>query len=150
MIIKWKPFWYELDWPIVVGDVDWFDVKNDGYFYNGVLSKEQRKDFSFMKIEIERIIHPVLGEVKGIITFGLDYTIYLANGEIIEVNAEENPGMLYENKYDVKDWTFDVYVTVFDKTNYKSNEKDNTEKESYNQIVEKYKKLLGVSEVNWS
>lgn len=50
----------------------------------------------------------------------------------------------------VKDWTFDVYVTVFDKTNYKSNEKDNTEKESYNQIVEKYKKLLGVSEVNWS
>ena len=87
MIIKWKPFWYELDWPIVVGDVDWFDVKNDGYFYNGVLSKEQRKDFSFMKIEIERIIHPVLGEVKGIITFGLDYTIYLANGEIIEVNC---------------------------------------------------------------
>ena len=58
--------------------------------------------------------------------------------------------IIYENKYNVKDWTFDVYVTVFDKTNYKSNEKDNTEKESYNQIVEKYKKLLGVSEVNWS
>lgn len=54
----------------------------------------QKKEDNVLKLEIFRITHPILGEVKGIITIGLDYTVYLANGEIIEVNAEENFGSI--------------------------------------------------------
>ena len=97
MILKWTAAWYELDQTIIVGDKDWFYLpsdENNHFFFNELY---QSNSFIRKKLEIERITHPVLGNVKGIVTIGLDYTIYLTDGTMLEVNAEENPGQIYNS-----------------------------------------------------
>ncbi len=47
-----------------------------------------------VRTEIISIDHIQLGRIKGIIAIGLDYTIYLWEGEVLYVNAEENPGKI--------------------------------------------------------
>ena len=40
MIVKWEPYWYELDQCIVVGDIDLFYLRKDNlYFANGLNSE---------------------------------------------------------------------------------------------------------------
>jgi hypothetical protein len=45
---------------------------------------------------IVAISHTDLGEIREVDTRGLDYTIHLADGTTLCVNAEEEPGTLYE------------------------------------------------------
>src|SRR5262249_60025995 len=45
---------------------------------------------------IAAIRHSELGEVRKVDTRGLDYTITLAHGSELTVNAEEEPGKMYE------------------------------------------------------
>lgn len=114
MILKWTAAWYELDQTIIVGDKDWFYLpsdENNHFFFNELY---QSNSFIRKKLEIERITHPVLGNVKGIVTIGLDYTIYLTDGTMLEVNAEENPGQIYNSSLAIDDWTFDVEVRILD------------------------------------
>jgi hypothetical protein len=65
---------------------------------------------------IVAIRHPELGAVRKVDTRGLDYTITLTNGTELTVNAEEEPGKLYERVGEqwressrvVGDWRFVV------------------------------------------
>lgn len=59
-----------------------------------------------VKAEILKITHPELGAIKGIITIGLDYSIYLSDGNVIIVNAEETPGKIYDSRYVISGWSF--------------------------------------------
>ncbi len=147
MMIKWTLAWYELDETIIVGDTDWFCITKDGFFSNARLRNEEK----YIKAEILNISHPVLGDIKGVITVGLDYTIYLNNGEIIEVNAEEDPGKIYDTRYDVKDWTFGVFVNVLEEGEWFSqNHSDSFDREaSHKELIDKYKTLLGISDAKW-
>ena len=113
MILKWTAAWYELDQTIIVGDKDWFYLpsdENNHFFFNELY---QSNSFIRKKLDIERITHPVLGNVKGIVTIGLDYTIYLTDGTMLEVNAEENPGQIYNSSLAIDDWTFDALTAHY-------------------------------------
>lgn len=151
MIVKWKPQWYELDQSIVVGDVDLFYLsKNNLYFANGFAENNDCE----VKAEILNINHLVLGNIKGIITIGLDYSIYLNDGNTIIVNAEESPGDIENSKYIVKEWDFDVEINIIEKTGLSSKERlkmlDSNEKKALRQErIKRYKALLDLSEADW-
>jgi hypothetical protein len=55
---------------------------------------------------IAAIRHPELGAVRKVDTRGLDYTITLADGTELRVEAEETPGVCYERQ--VTGWRFGV------------------------------------------
>ena len=140
MILKWTAAWYELDQTIIVGDKDWFYLpsdENNHFFFNELY---QSNSFIRKKLEIERITHPVLGNVKGIVTIGLDYTIYLTDGTMLEVNAEENPGQIYNSSLAIDDWTFDVEVRILDEAY------DIPEDRTLQDAARRYKALLGLTD----
>lgn len=148
MILKWTPFWYELDETIIVGDVDWFCITDKGTFKNGCYSANEV--YPAAKMEIVRITHPVLGDIKGIVTIGLDYTIYLNSGETIIVNAEEEPGKIYDTDYLVNEWSFDVLVNVIEEGSITIPLYSGIDR-----IIEsekrrcRYKSLLGIETASW-
>ena len=143
MIVKWEPYWYELDQCIVVGDIDFFYLRKDNlYFANGLNSESYERE---VKAEILKITHPELGDIRGIITIGLDYSIYLSDGTVIIVNAEENPGEIYDSHDVVSEWCFDVQIRIIEKTELPAMER----KERWQEHVRKYKVLLGLSEADW-
>ena len=88
--------------------------------------------------------HPVLGNVKGIVTIGLDYTIYLTDGTMLEVNAEENPGQIYNSSLAIDDWTFDVEVRILDEAY------DIPEDRTLQDSARRYKALLGLTDASWA
>ena len=148
MIIKWKPFWYEMDQTIIVGDKDSFDItkdENNRSFSNGFYSVK-KDSFISKNMEIVSIRHPVLGDIKGIVTIGLDYTIYLASGKVLEVNAEEQPGKIYDPTYVIDDWTFDVDADFLDDNEESIEESKPT---SHKETIDHYKELLGITEASW-
>lgn len=61
---------------------------------------------------ISKIRHPELGRVRRVDATGLDYTIILDDGTELFVNAEEEPGRLWERTgrtvREVSDWRFVV------------------------------------------
>lgn len=119
----WIPGWYELDPPLKVGNTDdfvfWRDVPEylQGYeslvIYN-TLWKPQ--DAQVANGTISKIYHEDFGSIKKVDTRGLDYTITLENGKEYSVNAEEDPGKLYEKVYGdyqcsnlvIKNWVFTI------------------------------------------
>lgn len=109
---KYKFFWYELDLSIKVGLTDEFYFFKDREpleFYNGPFYKDEAMSIS---CRIEKIIHPELGEISEIDTKGLDYTITLANGESLKVEAEEKPGDVYDFRIKPENWLFDVQIKL--------------------------------------
>jgi hypothetical protein len=147
MTLRWIPQWYELDWTIVVGDTDWF-ILSDEMFNNGIVHDEE--SITATKLKIQSITHPVLGDIKGIIAIGLDYTIYLANGELLTVNAEEEPGKIYESEYKVDNWTFEVSVQVLDdKGRLPCYEHDYERVIANERRIDRYKALLGITTAPW-
>ena len=152
MIVKWEPDWYELDQCIVVGDIDYFYLRKDNlYFANGLNPKPYECE---VKAEILKITHPELGEIRGVITIGLDYSIYLSDGTEIIVNAEENPGKIYNSQYVVSEWCFDVQIHIIEKTGLTLIERNriynhNEQKERWRECIGRYKALLGLSKADW-
>lgn len=150
MILIWKPFWYELDQSVVVGDIDYFYLTKDKlYFANGMASDNDYE----IKAEILEIRHKVLGEIKGIITVGLDYVVHLQDGKTIEVNAEETPGNLYDCEFEIDDWNFDVYVRIIAETGFSSryrlNSMNRVEIKNINRRrLDNYKRLLSIDNYN--
>ena len=151
MIVRWEPQWYELDQSIVVGDVDLFYLSKDNlYFASGSVTTDDCE----VRAEILNISHSELGDINAIIAIGLDYSIYLGDGNLITVNAEEIPGHISNSKYIVRDWCFDVRIEIIEKTGLSSQERLNmsnpNEMKIYRQeCIKRYKALLNLSEVDW-
>jgi hypothetical protein len=115
------PGWYELDPPLAVGVSDefafWRTVPDHLrgperlVLYNTLWHPE---DAVVARGTITAIRHPELGAIREVNTRGLDYTITLADGTELLVNAEEDPGKLFERAGDqwqessmvVSDWRF--------------------------------------------
>ncbi|MCH5270351.1 MAG: hypothetical protein J1E83_06330 [Lachnospiraceae bacterium] len=151
VIVRWKPQWYELDQSIVVGDVDLFYLSKDMlYFANGFADDNDCE----VKAKVLSINHLELGDIKGIITLGLDYSIYLSNGNIIIVNAEESPGTIENSKYVVREWGFEVQINIIEKTGLSSKERlkmlgSNEKKVLQQECIKRYKALLDLAEADW-
>jgi hypothetical protein len=102
-LATWIPSWYELDAPLRVGDEDdfyfWRNVPTHLcgsealVFYNSLWRPE---DVLVAHGTVVAIVHPELGSIHEVDTRGLDYTITLADGVLLKVDAEENPGLVYE------------------------------------------------------
>jgi hypothetical protein len=117
----WVPGWHELDQSLEVGmsgEFYFWRVVPEGLhvpqalvFYNALWNPAEMVVASGAITEIR---HPVLGALRKVDTIGLDYTFVLANGTELEVNAEEEPGKLYEREGKVNpavgDWAL---VVVF-------------------------------------
>lgn len=152
MIVRWKPQWYELDQSIVVGDVDLFYLSKDTlYFANGFAGDNDCE----VKAKILNINHLELGDIKGIITIGLVYSIYLNDGNTIIVNAEESPGDIENSKYVVREWGFDVEINIIEKTGLSSKERlkmldPNENKALQQERINRYKALLDLTEADWN
>ena len=149
MIVEWISSWYELDQCIVVGDVDLFYLSNENCF-----ADDFNRDADEVRAEILTINHKQLGRIKGIITIGLDYTIYLEDGRVLSVNAEEDPGKIYNDSINIEEWRFDVEVNIVERTGITLGERvqmmSSTERKAlHNQLIEKYKRLLDISYAEW-
>ncbi len=149
MIVEWTPKWYELDQCIVVGDVDLFYLSNEKCF-----ADDFDREACEVKAEIISINHAQLGRIKGIITIGLDYTIYLWDGSVLCVNAEEASGKIENDTIYIRDWKVDVEIRIVERTGFTLDKrmqmlKPSERKSWHNQVVEKYKRLLGISYAGW-
>ena len=121
--VAWVPGWYELDPLLEVGLADEFAFwrvvpdhlcgPESLVLYNTLWHPE---DAVVACGTIAAIRHPELGAVRKVDTCGLDYTITLADGTELTVNAEEEPGKLFERVGEqwressraVSDWRFVV------------------------------------------
>lgn len=99
---EWQPGWYELDQAIAVGTTAEFaffppltQAKIDMrlLFYNTLWVPENAVVATG---SVVCITHPKLGQLQRVETRGLDYTFVLPSGTELVVNAEEEPGRLYE------------------------------------------------------
>ena len=152
MDLKWKANWYELDQAIVVGDIDYFYLTKDNNFFASDL--DSLNELRVVKAKIQKITHPELGDVKGIITFGLSYKIYLADGNEITVDAEERPGAIEHSTdtYIVNQWIFDIQIDLIEELQMTKEDYINAAKANKQRLTEtkkKYKELLGLTEVPW-
>ncbi|HEV3439767.1 MAG TPA: hypothetical protein VG122_20545 [Gemmata sp.] len=101
--VAWVPGWYELDPPLEVGlsgEFAFWRVVPDHLrgpeplaLYNTLW---QPKDAIVARGMIVAIWHPELGKIRKLDTRGLDYTITLEDGTELMVNAEEEPGRLFD------------------------------------------------------
>lgn len=85
---------------------------------------------------------------------GLDYSIYLGDGNLIIVNAEESPGDFESSEYIVNEWRFDVHINIIEKTGLTSIERlkmfSPTEMKAREQeCIRRYKALLDLTEADW-
>lgn len=106
----WIPGWYALDQSLEIGVEDEFVFwRVTAYtlgnsrglvFYNTVWHEG---DGVFGTGRILTIRHPELGDIRKIDTRGLDYTITLMDGAELLVNAEEEPGKIFDGQ--PGDWT---------------------------------------------
>jgi hypothetical protein len=101
--VAWVPGWYELDPLLEVG------LEGEFAFWRNVpelLRGEEAfvlyndlwhpQDGMFASGKITAIWHPEFGDIRKVDTRGLDYTIILSDGTGILVNAEEDPGKLFD------------------------------------------------------
>jgi hypothetical protein len=112
--VAWVPGWYELDPLLEVGLSDEFAFwrvvpdylcgPEPLVFYNTIWHPE---DAVTAHGTIAAIRHPELGAIRKVDTRGLDYTITLADGTELKVEAEETPGVCYERR-EIKVWRFIV------------------------------------------
>ena len=112
VIATYKFSWYELDQMLEVGKEDSYYFKasqEDLEFLNGLLDDDTYKK---IKCKILKISHPELGLINKIETRGLDYKISLDGGKTILVEAEEDPGNVYDFEIKPKQWTFDVSLEL--------------------------------------
>lgn len=117
MIVRWTPHWYGLDASIVVGSTGSFYLQKGGKaFANGPVSAEDQE----VKAAILGISHPILGAITAIRTEELDYSFLLENGNVLSVNAEEEPGTVGNEAFAVADWSVDVDLEIFQKIKHSS------------------------------
>ena len=123
----WIPGWYELDQTLSVGERQklWFfhtppeELDADSAGTNG-----ETPDFVFFNqldsttncqvrfAKVVEMVHPVLGPLSKIDTDGCDYIFVPVDGEQVVVNAEENPGNVYDEQVKIDQWS--VFVKLED------------------------------------
>ncbi|MCH1931122.1 hypothetical protein L9G16_13105 [Shewanella sp. A25] len=116
----WIPAWYERDPSIFVGVTEEFvfhqPASNEALrFYSGA------EDAVAVKATgaISSIHHKVLGDIESVDAQGLDYTLVLKDGRRLLVNADDDPGLIYEwvddswqrSEMVIQDWQLDVKFT---------------------------------------
>ena len=122
VLALWKPAWHERDQSLVIGQQQriWFcrtsvpstDVDGNSVsltLYNQSVEPQTRE------LRFATIVHlknDVLGELKRVDADGLDYTFETASGVEWIVNAEEEPGVIYDSDLRVADWS--VWLTLSD------------------------------------
>jgi len=114
----WIPYWYELDQPIEVGldtEFEFFieppeSLRHDGLavFANG----PDRDSTRTLPRRILKISNAELGDILKVSTDGLVYSITLADGSVLEVEAEENPGKIENSTRVINDWRMVVEMTA--------------------------------------
>ena len=90
----WTPAWYALDQKIARGLASKFIFGNDNGqkgFFSGTGNGE---GFEAVYAKIDRIHNNTIGEIEEIDTYGLSYRIWLPGDEMIQVEAEERPGII--------------------------------------------------------
>jgi len=89
----WKPEWYELDQSLVAGETEDFLLitsESPVKFATGL------EKGAFQRAKIISIDNKELGSIVRIDTAGLTYKFYAADGNFIQIEAEETPGK-FEN-----------------------------------------------------
>jgi hypothetical protein len=116
----WNPGWYETDQSLAVGDRQrfWFfqntpsagcDKNVDLVFFNQLDSSANCQVRFATVLEIH---HDVLGQLSRIDADGLDYVFTPVDGPEIIVNAEEDPGTVYDPEIKIDNWS--IIVTLGD------------------------------------
>lgn len=116
----WRPAWHEMDQSLSVGEHGrfWFDrshgpsadVADHGVtfvFYNQSMSHQGSEVRCATIVDLK---HDQLGALSRIDTDGLDYVFQTTDGREVIVNAEEEPGALYDSDLQVPGWN--VWVTI--------------------------------------
>lgn len=116
----WTPGWYELDQTLVLGvrqKLKFFETlpaeltqteDTSWVFFNGPNATENCVTrFAF----VDQMLHPVMGELLRIDTDGLDYIFFPVNGHEVVVNAEEEPGSIYDGAGPITDWSVRVKLS---------------------------------------
>ena len=67
--------------------------------------------WDFWAARITEIRHPLLGGIQSVDTYGLDYLFCLADGTVLTVNAEENPGACEQLTAAPGHWGLQVTLT---------------------------------------
>ncbi|HMO14089.1 MAG TPA: hypothetical protein PKD64_00500 [Pirellulaceae bacterium] len=113
----WTPGWYELDQSLEV------NVTSRFWFFQSAPSdypEVERYDFVFFnqlasgsnmqvrEATIVSMIHPQLGQIKKIDAGGLDYIFFRLAAPEVVVNAEEDPGTIYDAPIIITDWSVAV------------------------------------------
>lgn len=116
----WIPGWYELDQTLVLGERQkyWFfqdppeamplAKEVELAFYNQL---DSTRNCVVRYARIVEMYHPVLGPLLKIDTDGLDYIFFPVEGEEVVVNAEEEPGSIYDGDHSINDWTVMVKLS---------------------------------------
>ncbi len=123
----WVPSWYELDQPMRVNDVGrfvffqstptWLNEQSplgepstlgdvDFVFFNQLLNDTP---WEARTARVVSIVHPLLGQLSAVDTCGLDYKFTLADGQILCVNAEEDPGHCEDAEVDKTGWSLKIW-----------------------------------------
>jgi hypothetical protein len=114
----WKPGWHRLDQSIEVGQRDrfWFDVTHGSKnldqklaFFNKASSVETTSEVR--NALVVAIMHPTFGLLRKVDTAGMDYVFTASDGRQFIVNAEEDPGMIYDEEIGVNDWKIEVTLS---------------------------------------
>ncbi len=116
----WTPGWYELDQTLLVGQRQkfWFfatppselvgDRDAELFFFNRTDTSE---NCVARFARIEQVSHSVLGPILRVDTEGLDYIFFPVEGEEVVVNAEEEPGQVYDGGHEISDWSLQVTLS---------------------------------------
>ena len=120
MTALWIPGWHGLDQSMTVGesaDYSFYlyvpkaiapEIEVDLVFFNTVFDADMRQ---VRRCTVDRIEHSEVGQIKEILTDGLDYQVNLPDGRTFMVNAEEEPGRIYDPRLSVKNWTLVVQLS---------------------------------------
>lgn len=109
----WRPQWHQLDQEVAIGQTArfWFHPQTSPgeplRFFNSLPSPEATSEVR--QACVVAIEHPDLGPLVRIDTRGLDYVFYGVQGTEWIVNAEETPGLIYDDQ-PVGDWSIQVQL----------------------------------------
>ena len=84
------------------------EIEIDLVFFNTVFDADLRQ---VRRCTIEHIENPEIGQINEILTDGLDYQVNLPDGRTLMINAEEEPGKIYDPRLSVKNWTLVVQLS---------------------------------------
>ncbi len=143
--LAWEASWYGSDPSIVVGDIDYFLLSTDKSFLP--ITVQDRQNTRLSQLKIQRITHPELGSILGIINLGLEYRVYLSDGIVLHVNAEEEPGTVTNTQQQPTLWN--CHVTADELAQIEAEPafvRNMYSEESLNQKLLRYQELLNLQQ----